>query len=439
MRPTRFSAWTSRPYFHFNDEIQQEHMRDTLSQSTGYPDPGFSQGRIQAAASQKPVKVLPYGVYFWTVSLLALAGLLDSLYLSVSHYRVYNDVLYESFCAISRSVNCDTVSQHPTSVFLGMPVPVWGVWAYGFFGLLLVFARPAAVDKRRLWSILMLIAFGFSLYSLILAYISKFVINSYCIMCIVSYGINFMLLFYTWLVRRRFGSEPLLRALQADIRHVRRQSGRALGILASFAVAFFVVWAVFPVYWNFDPPVLTARLPTGVTEEGYPWIGAENPELVITEYTDYLCFQCNKMHFFLRKLMVRYPGKIRVVHRHFPMDHRINPIVKEPVHQGAGLLALIAIYAETQGKFWPASDYIFATARMTGKLDLKALGKRIGSDPQAVRRGIGLPEVRKKLEKDLIDGIKDGVKGTPTFVINGKAYQGHIPAKIIAAVIKSPS
>ena len=42
------------------------------------------------------VQPLPFGVYFWTVALLALAGVADAIYLSISHYRVYIDAAYES-------------------------------------------------------------------------------------------------------------------------------------------------------------------------------------------------------------------------------------------------------------------------------------------------------------------------------------------------------
>ena len=69
-----------------------------------------------------------------------MAGLVDSVYLSISHYRVYTDIGYKSFCAISRTINCDTVSQSPFSIFLDVPVPVWGIIGYTFFLLLVAFA-----------------------------------------------------------------------------------------------------------------------------------------------------------------------------------------------------------------------------------------------------------------------------------------------------------
>ena len=68
----------------------------------------------------RPIQPLAYAYYFWPVVGLVIAGLLDSIYLSVSHHRVYTDIGYKSFCAISRAINCDTVSQSRYSIFLDL-------------------------------------------------------------------------------------------------------------------------------------------------------------------------------------------------------------------------------------------------------------------------------------------------------------------------------
>ena len=149
------------------------------------------------------INTLPFPVYLWTIILLAVLGLADSIYLSISHYRVYTDISYSSFCAISKAINCDTVSQSSYSIFLGVPVPIWGTIGYTFFLLFLPVAASQAADKKRIWPLLLLVSLAFSIYSIILASISTFYIHSYCIMCIVSFGINFLLLYYVWIIRKR--------------------------------------------------------------------------------------------------------------------------------------------------------------------------------------------------------------------------------------------
>lgn len=75
---------------------------------------------------KKEIIPLPFSFYGLPVILLSLFGLVDSAYLAVSHYRNYMDIGYASFCAISRAINCDTVSQSPYAIFLGVPVASWG-------------------------------------------------------------------------------------------------------------------------------------------------------------------------------------------------------------------------------------------------------------------------------------------------------------------------
>ena len=381
--------------------------------------------------TKRPIEPLPFSVYFLAVTALAFAGLLDAVYLAVSHYRVYTDIGYKSFCAISKSINCDTVSQSPFSIFINLPVPVWGIIGYTFFMLFLPVAWRYRAEKKPIWTLLFLISLLFSAYSVVLALISSFVIHSYCIMCILSYAISFMLLFFTYLVRKRYGIKGFVDNLRHDIGYLWEAKKRSLALFVPFAVGIALVLITFPVYWSFDAPVFSADIPRGITADGHPWIGAQNPKLEIVEFADYQCFQCNKMHFFLRQTLAKYPERIRVIHRHFPMDHEVNPLVKSPVHIGSGKLAMLAIYAATQNRFWQMNDILFSIARVKPEIDIQELAKQTGLDQINLSRSLRDRNVRNSLKKDIVDGIKQGVRGTPSFVIDGKVYQGQIPPELL--------
>jgi len=383
----------------------------------------------------KKIIPLPFPFYFWTVAGLAVAGVLDSIYLSISHYRVYTDIAYESFCAISRSINCDTVSQSPYSIFIGVPVPVWGIIGYTFFLLFVPFAWSKEAQKQKMWPIFLFISLAFSIYSVILAYISTFYIHSYCMMCIVSFGINFLLLYYTWLVRKRFGKSGIIKGLMLDVGFLWERKKKAGSVFLSFLCIVTFLLISFPSYWNLSPPVLSKSIPNGITEDGYPWIGAENPKLLIMEFTDYQCFQCKKMHFFLRKLVEKNPDKIRLIHRHFPMDHKYNPIVTEPFHVGSGAMALFAEYAQTQGKFWEMNDMLFGIAASTNVLNIKKLAEKTGLDYRTLSYSTRNSIIRYKIKHDIAIGMKLGINGTPGYVIDGKVYLGQIPPEILSSVL----
>jgi uncharacterized membrane protein/protein-disulfide isomerase len=383
----------------------------------------------------KKIVPLPFKYYFWPVVALALAGLSDSLYLSISHYRNYMDIGYSSFCAISQSINCDTVSQSPYSILFGMPVPVWGVLGYGTVLFLLYLAWQNRNRQMPLWSIIFLTVLSFSVYSVVLAAISVFFIRSYCIMCIVSYAINLLLLFYIWIIRNRFNAHALRTGLIRDIQWIRKS--RPARWCASFIVVIATTGMIlFPAYWRYPSEMPVANLSTGITADGHPWIGALQPELEIIEFTDYLCFQCRKMHYYLRNLVARYPDRIRLVHRHFPMDNEVNPIVKEPFHVGSGRMSIIALYAAETGKFWQMNDALFAAGAVEDDIDLEALAEKTGTDLSSLRQSMTKrTDLHMALAKDIWSGIKLEISGTPAYVIDGDVYLAEIPSEILRRVV----
>jgi protein-disulfide isomerase/uncharacterized membrane protein len=379
---------------------------------------------------------LPFSVYFWTVTFLALAGLADSIYLAVSHYRVYTDISYSSICAISKAINCDTVSQSTYSIFLEMPVPVWGIIGYIFLLLFLPFAWRKDAQKQRIWPILFFLLLGYSAYSVILAAISTFYIRSYCLMCILSYGINFLLLYFSWLIRKRFHTIRIFSGLKLDFIFLWELRKRTLPVFSTALCFGVILFIFFPSYWSFSATLLAPDMPSGTTEEGYPWIGAETPQIEIMEFADYQCFQCKKMHFFLRQLMAKYPTKIRLIHRHFPMDDKINPIVKEKFHVGSGAMALLAAYAQFEGKFWELNDVLYGLAGKKNEINIKELAETIGLNYEALSYALHDRNIRYKVKHDISSGIKMGINGTPAFLINDKVYFSHIPQQILNKILE---
>lgn len=384
--------------------------------------------------AQNHIKPLPFPVYFWTTTAIALAGLATSVYLAISHYRVYTDMGYKSFCAVSKAINCDTVSQSLFSIFLNVPVPVWGIVGYLFFILMLFFAWRAGESSTRLWPILLVIALFFSVYSVILAYISTFIIGSYCIMCIVSYAVNFLLLYFTWLIHRRFSRVSIVAELGNNLGLLKKYKIISIASFCAMVVMIAVLITCFPSYWAFVPASLDKDVPTGITAEGHPWFGAVDPQITITEFTDYRCFQCKKMHFYLRQLISTYPGKIRLVHRNFPMDHAYNPLVKEPLHVGAGKMALFSLFAAEKNNFWEFSDMLFNVDTSDGNFNLRGMAKTAGFDVNELARAVNDKQLVRKLRIDIRDGLKLGINGTPGYVIDGEVYVGNVPAEVFKAV-----
>ena len=282
-------------------------------------------------ATNKPIRPLPFYTYYVSVAALCGIGLLISIYLSVSHYLVHTDIGYHSFCALTKSINCDTVSQSNYSIFWNLPIAVWGIAGYGFYLILTLFAAFPSGGRRRGWGLCFAFGLLFGIASLVFASVSAFYIGSYCILCIATYAVNLLLIYVTWIIRRRFNTEKLHRDLIADLRLLCEKRRASIPAFGLFGIGFLLTQAFFPAYWQIPMPTAPIQAQSGLTADGHPWVGAEQPMLEIIEFADYQCFQCKKMHQYLRGLVSRYPNKIRLVHRSFPMDHDFNFIVPGPL------------------------------------------------------------------------------------------------------------
>jgi len=379
----------------------------------------------------KQIIPYPFPVYFWIIMGIAAAGLMDAAYLAISHYRVYTDMTYRSFCAVTKSINCDTVSQSPYALMLDLPLPVWGLFGYAFVILLIVLAKPGNNDNKQMWPLIFIISAVFSLHSLILAYISTFIIHSYCLMCILSYCVNFLLMFYSWLIHKRFNREGILTGIKKDLLFLGRKPLRNTSGMVVFFLCLIVIWLSFPKYWMFEPPNPSTDISMGFTHAGDPWVGAADPELTIVEYTDYRCFQCRKMHYFLRHIIAKNPDKLRLVHKHFPMDHTFNPLVKSALHVGAGRLALLAIYAAEHAKFWEMNDILFDLGKDINQINMKSLADKCNLNSKGLPASLMQSSILSKLAADIREGLNKGIEGTPGYFIKEKVYIGQIPPDIL--------
>jgi protein-disulfide isomerase len=120
-----------------------------------------------------------------------------------------------------------------------------------------------------------------------------------------------------------------------------------------------------------------------------------------------------------------YPGKVKLVFKEFPLD----------THSQAGQAARAAIAAQQQGKFWEMHDALFAHRRDLSLPAITALAKEIGLDMQRFQADLNSPETKKAVAKDLDDGDKAGVEGTPSVYINGRKYNGSLELEPIKKII----
>ncbi|WP_446009459.1 vitamin K epoxide reductase/DsbA family protein [Candidatus Electrothrix sp.] len=382
---------------------------------------------------------------YWLAALFfATAGLLIALYSAHSHYQNYTDPLYSSFCAISKAINCDTVAQSPWSIMLGVPVAWWGVLFYLFFLLILLTEDRRNLAAWRGWLFVMSIS---SAVTLGLAGIAIWKIKSLCLVCLATYTVTFGLTYICWLGQRRCKEAFAKGAADVTAAFHLKTTLQNYSIAAGvFCVSLLLLYGLMPRYWLLSAIETSAdisNLPHGLTEDGHPWIGAEEPLLTIAQFSDYQCFQCGKMYFLLRNFLAKHPDTLRLVHRHYPLDHEVNSfIVPEPFHEGSGKLAKVAILAAMRDKFWQTNDLLYALTRSKGDkvttISLKDIANKTGLNINELAASLTHPAINARLSRDIREGMKLKITGTPAFLIDGQVYQGQIPPQILKKINELP-
>jgi protein-disulfide isomerase len=174
---------------------------------------------------------------------------------------------------------------------------------------------------------------------------------------------------------------------------------------------------------------------SGVTKDGNHWIGASKPKVVVEEYSDYECPFCRIAHVRLRALLQKHPGKIRLVHRHFPLDQLCNPIITQPFHANACYYSALVTCAGEQKQFWKANDYVFEHSHDPEPIDKDKLAKDLGIDGKQLHECLE-KRAWNKMRGDLQAGIKLGIRGTPTFVVDGEQLTGGDPEQMVERYLK---
>jgi len=378
---------------------------------------------------QPPPSVQPPGWLVGTAVLLLLTGLGSSVYLMLLHLQVQaSGSEVQSFCAISKSFNCVTVATSEYSVFLGMPVALYGLEFY-------VLALAAILlSGLRLWSVIRWDSLVFDALALslpvcgLLAWISVSCIQSVCIMCLLVYGVN-LVLFGVLLVanRRRLGA--LVTAGPRELLRLASTPRRGVGLL------LVLVLGVSQFFWL--PRLLhrDARRPVqagasqawhGLPAEGLT-IGPPDAPVKIEEFTDFECPFCGRAHEAMMQILQQFPGKIHLVHRDYPLDMACNPRIRRPFHRHACQAAYYARCAGEQGKYWPYEALLFRNRERLEHDDLLGYARQLGLDLTRMRACVRDERTFQAVRADLKLGVRHKISGTPTVFVNGEMVVGLYP------------
>jgi uncharacterized membrane protein len=326
-------------------------------------------------------------------ALLAAAGLLFSLILEVVHVRAYLDPSTD-FCSVGTHFDCAGAALSRFSVVLGVPLPVWG--AAGFLAI-----SAAALQMSAL---LVPLTGAAALASVGLFVVELTQVRTLCLLCSVVHLIAFASFAVAWRLRRE-----LTAVTRAD----------AAAVLGGPAALLLAAFLLVPTYWNLFSWKGDVRLPHGKDAEGHPWIGAENPTVVVDEYSDYSCPHCAHAQSHMLQVLANHAKKLRLVHHDLP--RMACPKLPSMAHCQPTRAALCA---DEQSKFWEMDAWLFAHAPGRASVDLVQAARDVGLDPQRFATCTAAQETFDRADAAHRLTARQGIINAPTFVIDGKRFVG---------------
>ncbi|MFZ0957469.1 MAG: vitamin K epoxide reductase family protein [Candidatus Sulfotelmatobacter sp.] len=146
-----------------------------------------------------PVEAGPAGtigrVLFLAIAVLSLAGAMVS---GVSLERHYAKSA-TSFCDLGEKFNCDIVNRSEQSEVMGIPVAAIGVVGYAVLFVFSTFYRSRAETPFRL----LIAATAGLAFALYLTYVEAYVLMTWCVLCLTSLGLIFLITVLAGIVRLR--------------------------------------------------------------------------------------------------------------------------------------------------------------------------------------------------------------------------------------------
>lgn len=383
------------------------------------------------------------------ILVLTLAGLLVSGYLTLRHYAFTGGIsLTPGFCAVSEALDCDRVSLSRYAVVLGFPLSSLGL---AFYLVILSLAVAAGFLRNRLsietrreavhWIVALTLVALFVDVSLLGILI--FDLKTICLMCVSTYMINASILLLAWKgLPDALAPAPerrsillwagLMLIVLINVPLVRTWKGNAANLALAGEAEPTSVISLGDGNPQLDRAQLKERLIRALREqpeqglesdlyEG-PSKGPADATYNIAIFGDFECPYCRNAAELTRTLLSEHGDLVRVVFKHFPLNHDCNPHVPSNMHKKACLFAAAATSAG-QGdrrKFWAMHDLIFEKGSALDEEALVAEAAAMGLDETEFAERLTSPEVRDQIARDVSLGHSLGVNAIPVVFVNNR-------------------
>ncbi|KFE66266.1 DsbA family protein [Hyalangium minutum] len=156
-----------------------------------------------------------------------------------------------------------------------------------------------------------------------------------------------------------------------------------------------------------------------------PSLGPADAKVTVEVWSDFQCPFCARGATTAKELRAKYGDQVRLVFRHQPL----------PMHGQARLAAAASMAAHEQGRFWEFHDALFANQRALDRASLEALAAKLNLDMERFKRSLDSSTWSNYVDTEVAEAQRRGVRGTPTFFVNGQPITGAQPLQVFTQAI----
>ncbi len=161
--------------------------------------------------------------------------------------------------------------------------------------------------------------------------------------------------------------------------------------------------------------------------------GDAKAPITIEEFADFRCPHCYTAYRLTAELLHRWPGRIQVVHRNFPLDGNCNPLVGRKQEGAQSCRGALAVVCAAEQNLFPAVHAgIFELQTTFAPIDEAAVKRVVeyaGGNFEKLARCMGSRSAQESLQVDIEAGKAIGIEATPTLVVQGRLLEPGTPER----------
>ncbi len=389
----------------------------------------------------KPYEALPSRMKknFHIILFLSVLGLILSILMIRTHYRISMDPEKKSFCNISEKINCDAVLASP-SAKLG---PFFkGEINFSYYLFLILGLLRIWREKKRLafLSFLFFLAFIFSLGSIVLASVSTAKLHILCPLGLINIFISLTILALLPSVMK-----VPLRELPRTLKKKLIYAPKSLLIYLLCVLVTFGVGLAFSRKLNPQAQYSFGFSPESYLENFYglpqqevllperPIRGNPNASVTLLRFSDFSSGACQGVAAALKPILEQYGDRIRQVYLNYPLNASCNPAVQRTKFPMSCLASKAALCAFQQGKFWDYHDRVLQHPTQ----NYKSVANELGMDLFSFENCLDSEKTNRLLQEDIATAIQFKVTKVPTIYINGRPFLDWQNAERLRLVLES--